>query len=154
MLTINLLCVGGLKEKFFTEAQSEYVKRLGRFCKINIVEVKAVENASISVEKQIELESDNLIAVKRGKCICFDRRGKKLDSEQFAKMLQQMMVDGVSEISFCIGGSYGMSEKLLLEADASISFGDITLPHTLFRVVALEQIYRAFTILNNSTYHK
>jgi len=154
MLTINLICVGGLKEKFFKEAQDEYVKRLGRFCKIIVTEVKTAESLSVSIDKQKDMESENLFLARRGKCICFDRRGKKVDSEQFARMLQGLMIDGVSEISFLIGGSYGLSEKLLKETDMSISFGDITLPHTLFRVVALEQIYRAFTILNNSSYHK
>lgn len=154
MLSIKLVCVGGVKEKFFKDAQEEYVKRLSKFCKISVVEVKTAPTIGLTESKQIEVECENLKTALSGSVVCFDRRGTEVCSEDIAKMLNDFAVNGISEISFVIGGSYGLTKQFLSSAKQVISFGKITLPHTLFRVVALEQIYRAFTILNGSTYHK
>lgn len=154
MLTINLLCVGQIKESYFKEAQNEYLKRLSKFCKINIIEVKPCESTKMSKEKQIEIESKNLLDQLRGKGICFDRCGREISSVELSEQIQKLATNGVSEISFLIGGSFGLSDDLKSKMIDKISFGKITYPHTLFRVVALEQIYRAFTIINNISYHK
>lgn len=154
MMNINLICVGDVKQNFFKEAEAEYVKRLGKFCKINIVEVKTAPSSNITAEKQVQIESKNLEESSSGVMICFDRRGKELSSEDLAMLLKKLALNGKSEISFLIGGSYGLSQELLKKSEENISFGKITMPHTLFRIVSLEQIYRAFTILNNIAYHK
>lgn len=152
MMTINLLCVGNLKEKFSREEQDEYLKRLSAFCKVNIVEIKEqnhLENPSLIVEK----EGEDILKKLKGYCFLCDIKSKEFSSEQFAQKINACMQED-SILTFIIGGSYGVSEKVRTSVDERISFSPMTFPHNLFRIMLLEQIYRAFTILNGKSYHK
>lgn len=153
MLKVNIVCVGTIKEKFFTDAISEYSKRLSKFCKLQIVEV-AEESKEQSSEKKIEIESERLKNACRGFIILLDRCKQEVSSEELSNMLDTLKSAGTSEISFVIGGSNGVSEEFKRQANKCVSFGKITFPHQLFRVVLLEQIYRAFTISAGLPYHK
>lgn len=159
MLNIKLVCVGKLKEKYWQDACAEYMKRLGAYCKPELIEVpeeKLPANASAADEQRvIEAEGRNLLD-KIGKgdyVIALDVKGKELSSEEMAGKLSEITFDH-SSIIFIIGGSLGLSEEVKMRADLKQSFGRITLPHQLARVVALEQIYRAFKINAGETYHK
>lgn len=153
MLKVNIVCVGTIKEKFFTDAISEYSKRLSKFCKLQIVEV-AEESKEQSIEKKIEIESERLKNACRGFIILLDRCKQEVSSEELSNMLDTLKSAGTSEVSFVIGGSNGVSEEFKRQANKCVSFGKITFPHQLFRVVLLEQIYRAFTISASLPYHK
>lgn len=153
MLKVNIVCVGTIKEKFFTDAISEYSKRLSKFCKLQIVEV-AEESKEQSIEKKIEIESERLKNACRGFIILLDRCKQEVSSEELSNMLDTLKSAGTSEISFVIGVSNGVSEEFKRQANKCVSFGKITFPHQLFRVVLLEQIYRAFTISAGLPYHK
>lgn len=153
MLKVNVVCVGEIKEKFYCEAIKEYAKRLSKFCKLKIVEVEE-ESRQQNIEKKIQIESQRLFDVAKGHIILLDRCGKLVSSEDMAKNFETLKNVGASEITFVIGGSNGVSEELKRRANQSISFGKITFPHQLFRVVLLEQIYRGFTISAGLPYHK
>lgn len=153
MLKVNIVCVGTIKEKFFTDAIGEYSKRLSKFCKLQIVEV-AEESKEQSIEKKIEIESERLKNACRGFIILLDRCKQEVSSEELSNMLDTLKSAGTSEVSFVIGGSNGVSEEFKRQANKCVSFGKITFPHQLFRVVLLEQIYRAFTISAGLPYHK
>lgn len=153
MLKVNIVCVGTIKEKFFTDAISEYSKRLSKFCKLQIVEV-AEESKEQSIEKKIEIESERLKNACRGFIILLDRCKQEVSSEELSNMLDTLKSASTSEVSFVIGGSNGVSEEFKRQANKCVSFGKITFPHQLFRVVLLEQIYRAFTISAGLPYHK
>jgi len=152
MLKVNIVCVGSIKEKFYVDAINEYKKRLSRFCTLTITEVNELNEQTTN--KKIELESQSLLRAVKGQVFVLDRCGKELSSPDLAELLKKTADSGISEVSFVIGGSNGVSEELLSKSKQNISFGKITFPHQLFRVVLLEQIYRAFSILNNSPYHK
>lgn len=152
-MKINIVCVGKIKEKYFTDAVAEYSKRLSRFAELKIIEVNEESKIS-SISKKCEIESENLLAKCSGIIVALDGAGKMLSSPEIASYIKTKTNSGSSEISFVIGGSNGLSEKLKSKADLVLSFGKITFPHQLFRVVLLEQIYRAFTILENLPYHK
>lgn len=154
MIKINLVCVGKVKEKYFTEGIAEYVKRLKRFCDFSIVEV-AEENATgLSVTAISEREGKNIIPKLRGATFAFAIEGEKYSSEKFAGKIKKLADGGAGEITFVIGGSYGLSEEVKKKADGLISFSDMTFPHTLFRLLCVEQIYRAFNIIGGTPYHK
>lgn len=152
MMTINLICVGNLKEKFSREEQQEYLKRLSAFCKLNIIEVKE-QNQLPTTELILEKEGEEILKKIKGYTILCDIEAKEKSSEKFAKMMGDLMLKN-STISFVIGGSYGVSQKVKGISDEKISFSAMTFPHNLFRIMLLEQIYRGFTILNGKTYHK
>ncbi len=156
-MNINIVCVGKIKESFYREAVDEYAKRLGRFCKFSVIEV-AEEMLSGEADKQIELvkikEGKRILEKCKGMIIALDLRGKQLSSEEFAHTIESNMTGGVSQISFVIGGSYGLSSEVLDQAKMSICFGKMTYPHQLMRVILAEQIYRAFMINEGSVYHK
>ena len=152
-MKINIVCVGKIKEKFFVEAINEYTKRLSRFCDLKIIEIE--EESKISnTDKKCEIESENLLEKCGGIVVALDSSGKLLSSPEIANFIKLKTNNGISEISFVIGGSNGLSQNLKNRADLVLSFGKITFPHQLFRVVLLEQIYRAFTILEGLPYHK
>ena len=162
MITIEILCTGKLKERYWEEAAAEYSKRLGRFCRIKVTElpeVKLPANAGEAEEKAV-IEAESAAVIKKlpeasgSYVIALDVRGKRLSSEQLAAKLGGLALDGKSHIAFVIGGSLGLSDELLGRADLRLSFSDMTFPHQLMRVILLEQIYRAFKINNNETYHK
>lgn len=146
MLKINLVAVGKVKEKYFSLGIEEYAKRLGRFCEFTITEV--------AEELTVEREGKNILPKLRGAVFAFAIEGKKYSSEQFAAKIQKLKDRGVGEITFIIGGSCGLSGEVKLKADELISFSDMTFPHTLFRLMCVEQIYRAMTINSGVTYHK
>ena len=153
MIKITVLAVGGIKEKFFDEAINEYQKRISRFAKLSIIEVSE-ESKEENIQKKIDKESEKLLSLCRGFVILTDRAGKDVSSEELATQFDVLKNEGVGEITFIIGGSNGVNEKLKEYVSRSISFGRITFPHQLFRVVLLEQIYRAFTISAGLPYHK
>ena len=176
MQMIKLLTVGTIKEKYFNEAIAEYIKRLSRFCKFEIVEVPeylakarmpslgwevnslcfsgSICLISISKISVYFINSWNLEKKLEGYVVIFDLKGKEISSEGIAELITNCANSGNSKITFVIGGSNGISSKLLNKADMVIRFGKITFPHQLMRVVATEQIYRAMTIINNTKYHK
>lgn len=155
MITINIVCIGNLKEKFSKEEQSEYLKRLTAFCRLNIFELKeqnALENPSLIVEKESEQIIEKLNSLKGFNILC-DINAKQLTSEGFSEEIKTLMQTN-STINFVVGGSYGTSEKLKSFVGKRISFSPMTFPHNLFRIMLLEQVYRAFTLLNGKSYHK
>ena len=152
MLKINLICVGNLKDKFFIDSANEYIKRLSRFCSLKVIELKEYTKED-SIQKTKELEGEEILKEVKGHFILLDVLGKHLSSEEFAQKLETIEQTN-SEISFVIGGSYGVSDKVKQKANFALSISKMTFPHRLFRIMLLEQIYRAFTINNNIAYHK
>lgn len=159
-MKITLITVGKIKEKYFTDAIAEYAKRLSRYCKLEIVEVadeKTPDGASESLENQIKEKEGERILSKvpdNAYVVALAIEGKQLDSEELADQMEKWNVNGVSHLVFIIGGSLGLTPKVLNRADFKLSFSKMTFPHQLMRVVLLEQIYRSFRIRNNEPYHK
>ncbi len=159
-MTITLLCVGKVKENYLREAVSEYLKRLGRYAKTEIIEVddeKTPENASPAEEDKIkETEGKRLLArIPEGAyVIALAIEGKMPDSVELSRKIDALGVKGVSRIVFVIGGSLGLSKEVLARADELLSFSRLTFPHQLMRVILLEQIYRSFRIARGEPYHK
>lgn len=156
MIKINLVAVGKVKEKYFQDAIIEYAKRLKRFCEFNLIEVQEenfqkVDEGTAQIIKQREAE--RIKPHLRGHVICLAIEGKKLSSEQFSKTIDKISLES-GVITFVIGGSYGIDDTIKKNSNALISFSDMTFPHTLFRVMFVEQIYRAFMINGGSAYHK
>lgn len=155
-MNVNVVCIGKIKEAFYRDALDEYAKRLSRFCKFNVVEL-AEKQLSGKNEADIRIVKDDegkrILQAVKGYVIALDMHGEQLSSEQLsAKMIR--LTDTNSTLTFVIGGSYGLSEEVLARADFRLSFGRMTFPHQLMRVIAAEQIYRAFTIAEGSGYHK
>ncbi len=158
-MNINIICVGKLKENYLKEAVSEYTKRLSRFTNINIIELpdqKIPEKSNSKIEEKIlEKEGDMILSkIKEDSYViamCIE--GTLISSENLAQTMDTL-AQTKNNISFIIGGSLGLSDKIKKRADIKISFGRITLPHQLMRVILCEQIYRAFKINANETYHK
>lgn len=156
MANINIVCIGKLKEKYFMEAQAEYLKRLSAFCRVSVIEKKESllpkDASDALIEKTIEEESESIAGCTKGTLIVLSPDGEKMDSENFAALIKSGIRSG--DVTFAIGGSHGLSRKLKQKAGKVISFSDMTFPHQLFRVILLEQIYRAFMITEGRTYHK
>ena len=160
MLSVNIICVGKLKEQYWRDACAEYSKRLGAFCRFEIIEVdetrlpKSYSDADI--RRVIDTEGDGILE----KCqpgsftaaMCIE--GKELSSVQLAARLEDIALSGKSRVNFIIGGSYGLSDAVKSRADLRLSMSPMTFPHQLARVMLCEQIYRAFKIMKNETYHK
>lgn len=159
-MKVTIACVGKIKEKYFTDAIAEYSKRLSRYITLEIAEVadeKCPETLSSKEEEQVkDSEGARLLKViKEGSLvIALAIDGKKYDSVGFSGLFSEGMVRGVSHITFVIGGSLGLSDRVLKRADSKISFSDMTFPHQLMRVILLEQVYRAYRIIKNEPYHK
>ena len=159
MLTINIICVGKLKEKFFKDAIDEYSKRLSKYCKLNIIELpdeKIPEKTNPNIENEIKTkECNNIINHKKkdSYVISLDLTGKQLSSEEFSKNIENISMQS-SQITFIIGGSLGLTDKVLSMSNQKICFSKMTFPHQLIRVFLLEQIFRAFKISNGETYHR
>lgn len=159
-MKITIVCVGKIKEVYFSDAIKEYTKRLSRYTKLEILEVadeKTPDGASPALKKQIREKEGERIA----KCIkensyvvALAIKGKKLTSEKLADFMEKRMAFGDSHLTFVIGGSLGLDERILEKADFLLSFSDMTFPHQLMRVILLEQIYRSFRIINHEPYHK
>ncbi len=159
-MRITIVCVGKIKEKFYRDALAEYVKRLGRYCKLEIVEVadeQTPDKAVPALEEQIkQREADRILGKISGDAyVCtLEIAGRKLTSGQFAAWVEQTTLGGKSHIVFVIGGSLGLHTDVTQRADFHLSFSDMTFPHQLMRVILCEQIYRAFRIINGEPYHK
>ena len=159
-MKITILCVGKVKEKYFTGAIDEYAKRLSRYCKLEIVEVadeKTPDGASVALEEQIkQKEGERLLKyIPEDAYVCvLAIEGKQLTSEQLSEKIGELGVRGVSHIVFIIGGSLGLWDAVVKKADFLLSFSKMTFPHQLMRVVLLEQIYRGYRILQGEPYHK
>lgn len=159
-MKITLLTVGKIKEKYFTDAIAEYSKRLSRYCKLEIIQVadeKTPDGASEALETQIkEKEGERILSnIKDGSfVVALAIDGNMLDSVQLAEKIEKWGVSGISQIVFVIGGSLGLSQKVLERADYKLSFSKMTFPHQLMRVILLEQIYRSYRIMGNEPYHK
>ena len=159
MVHINIVCVGKIKEQYLRDAINEYSKRLSKYCNLNIIELqdkKIPDRANLSIEMQvIDAESKDIIShlYKDAYNICLDLKGKELSSEGFAEKINDIQLTS-STINFVIGGSLGFSDEVRRSCKESICFSKMTFPHQLIRVFLLEQIYRAFKINNNETYHK
>ncbi|MCI5604463.1 MAG: 23S rRNA (pseudouridine(1915)-N(3))-methyltransferase RlmH [Clostridia bacterium] len=158
-MNITVICVGKIKEKYFTAAIDEYSKRLSRFVKLNIIEVadeKIPDNASEKEMNQIKEKEGSKILSKlppNSFIITLCIEGKEFSSEELAKKIADVSMTS-SSITFIIGGSLGLSDSVKAKSKLRLSFGRMTLPHQLMRVVLLEQIYRTFKINNNESYHK
>jgi len=159
-LNVRLICVGKLKESFYREAAAEFTKRLSRYCAPEIVEVpdeKAPENASPAQREQIKrAEGARLLAkVAEGDLVvAMDLEGCELSSPQLAARMEGWMNGGRSRLCFLVGGSLGLSPEALDRADLRLCFGKPTFSHQIFRIMLLEQLYRAFKIISGEPYHK
>ena len=159
-MKITVITVGKIKEKYLKDAIAEYQKRLGRYCKLEIVEVadeKTPDNAGETLENQIRRKEGERIAKylkDDAYIIALAIDGKMLSSEELADQIQRLGVGGTSHIQFVIGGSIGLDEEILKRADYRLSFSKMTFPHQLMRVILLEQIYRGYRIIANEPYHK
>ena len=156
MIKINVVAIGDIKEKYLLDAIKEYSKRITRFANLNIIEIKEYNPASNS-EKDIKsaLKKDAIEIEKHlsGFIIVLDILGKQIDSIELSKTIEKTTQTN-STITFVIGASNGLSDEIKSKANLKLSFSSMTFPHQLMRVILLEQIYRAFTILNNIAYHK
>lgn len=156
-MRINLVVVGDLKEKYLVDACKEYIKRISRFHTINVVTIdeeklpKVPSDADIS--KGLVKEGARIEKALKGYVIILDINGEQLDSVKFSQTIEKISLN-YDTITFVIGGSYGLSELVKDRANFRMSFSKMTFPHQLFRVMLLEQIYRASTISNNILYHK
>ena len=159
-MKIRILCVGKLKEKYLTDGIKEYSKRLSGYCDFEIIEVPDEKTPANSSEKDEiiikDKESERLLSKikEQDYVILLDVKSKEYDSVTFSKEIEKVMVNGKSTIDFVIGGSLGHGEKMYLRADSKVSFSKMTFPHQLMRLILIEQIYRAFKIMKNETYHK
>lgn len=160
MFEITLLAMGKLKEKFYISACEEYSKRLGAYCKFNLIELPEARLSDAPSPAEIaaglEKEADAIFAkIPRGAWLCiFTPEGKLLSSEALAKKLSDMKLAGKSSVCFLIGSSFGISPRVKATADYSVSMSPMTFPHHLARVMVLEQLYRAEAIQAGSKYHK
>ena len=159
-MNIELICVGKLKEKYLKQGIAEYMKRLGAYANISIVEVAdeptADQMSDTEIDQVLAKEAEKIKARldPQRKVIILAIEGKVISSEDLAQQLDQYATYGDSKVTFIIGGSLGLANELKKSADLSISFGRITLPHQLMRLVLVEQIYRAFRINKGHAYHK
>ncbi len=147
---IKIICVGKIKERFFKEATNEYLKRLSKYTKIEIIELP---DYNYDVNKTLLEEGKNILSKIREKdfVVALDINGDTLDSLSFAKSIKDLLS---LNVVFVIGGSYGLANEVKKRANYALSFSKMTFPHQLFRVILLEQLYRAFKIINNEAYHK
>ena len=159
-MEIIIISVGKLKEKYLKDGIAEYVKRMKSYTSVKIVEVNdepapnALSNADIEKIKVVEGERIIEKIPERAYVIALDLRGKQFTSEQFSEEIQDAMTYGSSQIAFIIGGSHGLSQEVLQKTNTKISFGKMTYPHQLMRLILVEQVYRGFKIIRNEPYHK
>lgn len=160
MLNVMILAVGKIKEKFLSDAIDEYSKRLGRYCRLEIIRVKDDPTPDNPTDKERDIvlkrEGERLIEkIPKGAYIiplCIE--GKQKSSEEFAKIMSDIPSGGKSEVAFIIGGSMGLWDRIKDMADIKLSFSKMTFPHQLMCVILLEQLYRAFNISGGGKYHK
>lgn len=149
-MNIKIICIGKLKEKYWTGAVGEYSKRLTRYCNLEILELKESPSDDVDFEG-----SEILGKIKKDDyVITLEIKGKALTSEELAAKIDKLGVDGKSNLAFIIGGSNGLSQQVMDRSDYPLSFSKMTFPHQMMRVFLLEQIYRSFKINRNENYHK
>lgn len=159
MLNINIICVGKLKEQYLKDAINEYSKRLSKYCNLNIIELsdeKLPPKLSAALIEDIKNKECSKIIQNTKKdsyVFCLDLKGKQFSSEEFSQKLDSIALNFNSSITFIIGGTLGLNQEVLSLANEKICFSKMTFPHQLIRVFLLEQIFRAFKISNNETYH-
>lgn len=153
---ISIVAVGKIKEKSLSQLIEEYKKRIGAYSKIEIIEVSDEPNDRLSDEKVKEIEGQRIIKQlkKDSYVILLSLKGKQMDSIKFSREIEKINTYNSSHISFVIGGSVGVSEQVEQRADLLLKLSEMTFPHNIARLLILEQIYRAYKILNNETYHK
>lgn len=149
---IKIIAVGKIKEKYFIDALNEYIKRLSKYTKINIIEV---QDESYDITKTLEVERDNILKYISNKdyIITLQIDGNSISSKDFSDKINEILTHH-SNICFIIGGSYGLHEDIKKKSNFKLSFSKMTFPHQMFRVMLVEQIYRSYKIINNETYHK
>lgn len=161
MMKINIICIGKIKEKYFTDAISEYAKRLSLFCKFSVVElseerIKSNTPNQSQINEVIAAEGKRIMQkISPSDCVvamCIE--GKLMSSEELSKLIDNASVSGKSTIDFIIGGSYGLDESVKKRADVRLSMSRMTFPHQMARMILSEQIYRAYEISTNGKYHK
>lgn len=150
---IKIICLGKIKEQFFKEAEKEYLKRITKYSKINIIELP--DEKDINIQQCLKKESENILKHLKEKdnLIILDIKGNQKTSEEFSKMINEELTNN-SNITFLIGSSNGLDEQIKNLTNKKISFSKMTFPHQMFRIILLEQIYRGFKIMNNESYHK
>lgn len=159
-MNIQVLAVGKLKEQYLVDGIEEYGKRLGRYGRLEIVELREESFTEPLGEKEIReilrREGERILKElkPRSYVVALDREGRSLSSEELASEIQRIAVGGISQLVFVIGGSWGLDDRVRQRADLLLSFSKFTFPHQLMRLILLEQIYRAFTIINKERYHK
>ena len=150
---IKILCVGKIKENFFKEAILEYQKRLSKYTKLEIIEVEDIFEQNIENIKRKEAELLLKNINEKDFVITLEINGKELDSIELSKKIENILMIN-SNITFIIGGSYGLDNIIKNRSNLALSFSKLTFPHQLFRIILLEQIYRSYKIINNESYHK
>ena len=159
-MKITIITVGKLKEKYLKQGIAEYVKRMGAYATVDLVEVpdekapETLSEADMQIVKQKEGERILAKIQPDTYVITLEIKGKLLTSEQLAAHIDQLATYGKSKIAFVIGGSLGLSDEVLARSDFALSFSKMTFPHQLMKLILLEQIYRAFRINRNEPYHK
>ena len=159
-MNIKLVTVGKIKEKYLRQGIDEYSKRLSRYGKLTMVEVKDEMTPDNLSDREAELikkkEGDRILSHLdlSSYVIALEIGGKNLSSEELAEKMEELMVEGRSDVIFIIGGSLGLSEDVLARSDYKLSFSKMTFPHQLMKMILLEQVYRAFRIIRNEPYHK
>ena len=150
---IKIICIGKIKEQFYREAIQEYLKRLSKYTKVELIELNDINNDNINII--LEKERDEILSKIKEKdfVITLEIEGKELDSIELSNKINELQINN-SNITFIIGGSYGIHQDIKNMSNYKLSFSKLTFPHQLFRVMLLEQIYRSYKILNNETYHK
>ena len=160
MQRVTVLCVGKLKEKFYIDAAAEYVKRLQRHCKLELIELpeqRLPDDASpAEIQKALRAEGDAIREKlpKGGAVIALCIEGKPCSSEELSRRMADLAVQGKTQLTFLIGGSVGLDEDLKRRADWRLSMSPMTFPHHMARIMLLEQIYRAYQIADGTKYHK
>src|SRR5699024_763191 len=159
-MEIKIIVVGKLKEKYLKDGIAEYLKRLKRYANFKIIEIKDEEASQTLSDAEIEqikvVEGKRIIEKlpDRARVIALDLKGKQLTSEDLDEEINETMTYETNQIAYIIGGSHGLSQEVLQKTDLKISFGKMTYPHQLMRLILVEQIYRAFKIIRNEPYHK
>lgn len=159
-MKITIVAVGKIKEKYLKDAVSEYGKRLSKYCKLEVIEVadeKTPDHASENVENLIRAkEAERILKHIKDDAyvVTLEIQGKMLTSEELAEKIEALGVQGVSHITFVIGGSIGLGADVLKRSDYALSFSKMTFPHQLMRVILLEQVYRSYRIISGAPYHK
>jgi 23S rRNA (pseudouridine1915-N3)-methyltransferase len=152
-MKINLIAIGKVKENYIVEGVKEYAKRMIRFAEFNLIELPDAPQGK-TPDEQADIEGKRLLEKAKGVIIVLDGKGKNLSSEGLASYIDKKCTEGTGEFSFLIGGSHGHSPETKSKADLLLSFGAMTFPHQLFRLMLTEQIYRGLTINANLPYHK